>query len=290
MHLNPLGFLQSLEREPIMAIIHGYFDESGKQADHPVVTFTGVCVSQSRLKEFDDAWNVLLRQYGLKALHMAKASRLPENNGPLMPRHQTFDQRIDLLLPFAECMRKHLEMGLIQAYDVRGFKSISPAAKVGIGDPSDPYYLAFLRGLVEFVDYIHDDDRIALICDDDEATALGCYSHYRGVRRAYEPVRRKLVSLSFANDEYFPALQAADMLAFLSRLEAKKMFYSDYNPFRRLFYELTKSSNPGEAQWFALFAPEEKLVDLGAALARLGIKKPKKKVTKHQKRLARSVK
>jgi hypothetical protein len=79
---NPLGFLKSLKRRPFLAILHAYFDESGKQSDHPAVTFTGVCVSEFRLSAFDDAWKALLRQYGIKALHMAKASRLKENNGP----------------------------------------------------------------------------------------------------------------------------------------------------------------------------------------------------------------
>jgi len=77
-----------------MAILHAYFDESGKKDDHPVVTFTGVCLSQSRLQGFDDAWNELLRRYGLNSLHMAKASRLKEANGSKMPRHQSIEEEL----------------------------------------------------------------------------------------------------------------------------------------------------------------------------------------------------
>jgi uncharacterized protein DUF3800 len=55
-----------------MAIIHAFFDESGKHKDHPVVTFCGVCAPQSKLQQFDDAWNGLLRHYGLSSLHMAQ--------------------------------------------------------------------------------------------------------------------------------------------------------------------------------------------------------------------------
>jgi hypothetical protein len=58
-----------------------------------------------------------------------------------------------------------------------------------------------------------------MICDDDRSTAWDCYWHYRGIKAANEDVREKIVSLGFPNDQYFPALQAADMLAYLSRLE-----------------------------------------------------------------------
>ena len=255
-----------------MAILHAYFDESGKQSDHPTVTFTGVCVSDSRLSDFDDAWNALLGQYGIKALHMAKASRLKENNGPKMPRHQPIDERIEALKPFSDCINTHLEVGLSQAIDVQGFGKLTKEAKKGLGSPDDPYYLAFARGLIEIVGYVQDNEKISLICDDDEDTAWGCYSHYRAIRRVHEKVKEKVVSLTFANDEYFPALQAADMLAFLSRLQAKKEFYGDFNQFEKLFIHLVTERGPGHAMWFKMYADEKKLIDLGKSMGKLKLK------------------
>ena len=259
-----------------MPILHAYFDESGKMGDHPVVTLTEVCVSQVRLKSFDDAWNVLLGQYGLKSLHMAKASRLKENNGPKMPRHQSPQERIAALIPFADCINEHLEFGLMQTIDVQGFKSLTVSAKAGIGSPDDPLYLAFARGLLEIASHVRDNDKLSLICDDDENTAWGCYSHYRAIRRADTAVKEKLVSFSFSNDEYFPALQAADMVAFLSRLEARRRFYGDEYLFYNLFRHLVAEQPAGQMQWFAMFANEAKLNDLGTSLGKLKVKKPKK--------------
>ena len=256
-----------------MAILNTYFDESGKQNDHPVVTFTGVCASQSRISAFDDAWGMLLRQYGLKSLHMAKASRLKEGSGPLMPRHQLIEDRVKALLPFADCINDHLEIGLFQAIDVQGFKLLTKEAKRGIGSPDDPHYLAFARGLVEVINYVQDDDKISLICDDDENTAWGCYVHYRAIRKVHTDVKNKIVALAFANDEYFPALQAADMVAFLTRLEAKKEFYDDFNMFGTLFEHLVKNQGPGRMKWFKCFAKNQTLKELGTSLGKL---KPKK--------------
>jgi len=189
-----------------MAILYAYFDESGKKDDHPVVTFTGVCLTQSRLQGFDEAWNELLRRCGLKSLHMAKASRLKEANGPTMPRHQPIEERIDALIPFADCINEHFEVGLLQALDVKGFNKLTDEAKKGLGSPDDPHYLAFARGLLEIVGYVQGDDKISLICDDDIQTAWDCYRHYRAIRRADSDVNSKVASLSFADDEYFPAL------------------------------------------------------------------------------------
>ncbi len=253
-----LGFLQSLQREPLMAMLYGYFDESGKQSDHPVVTFAGVCVPQLELKTFDDAWNGLLRQYGLRSLHMAKASRLREKVGDKMLRGQTADERNDSLIPFADCINDHLEVGLIQAIDVEGFKSMSKNARAKLGNADDPYYVAFARAMLELLRYVHEDDRISVICDDDEDTAWDCYQHYRGIRRARADVRKRTISISFADDEHFPALQAADMVAFLARLEAKAAFYGDQYSFRRLFDHLITEKGVGHARWFTMFADKQK--------------------------------
>jgi len=261
-----LGFLESIEREPLMAILYAYFDESGKKSDHPVVTVASVCATQARLQQFDDAWNVLLRHYGLASLHMARASRLSEKCGPKMPKGQSADERMDALTPFAECINKHLEYGLIKALDINGFNALAEKLRAGLGDPDDPYYLAFIRAMLELDAHTREDDRISLICDDDTETAWDCYRHYRSVRRVHDKLRKKTIALSFADDEYFPALQASDMVAFLSRLEAKSRFYRDRYSFRRLFEYLTTEKGVNCMKWGALFADEAKLLDLSKAL------------------------
>jgi hypothetical protein len=183
-----------------MAVILCYCDESGKQGDHPVVTFSGLCLAQPKLAAFDDAWNTLLR--------------LSEKHGPKMPRGQTASERIKALIPFADCINQHFELGLVQALDIAGFNAMSKDARAKIGSPNDPYFIAFMRGGGEVLDYAHDEDKVSIICDDDRATALDCYRHYRGLCTAHEKWRDKIISLTFADDRYFPALQAADMLAF----------------------------------------------------------------------------
>jgi hypothetical protein len=245
-----------------MAIFHAYFDESGKKSDHPVVTFSAICLPQSKLQAFDDAWKALLRTYQIPALHMALASRLSRKYGPLMPANQTETERIEGLKEFADCINAHAELGLMQAMEVKGFNALSKNARAKLGSPTDPYYIAFMRGVLEIIDYIGEDDRVSLICDDDAETALDCYRHYRALRRASERIRKKTISLSFADDTYFPSLQAADMVAFLSRLEAKRHFYRDHYSFPALFYHMVKERGSGNMAWRKVFLDENKMKEI----------------------------
>jgi hypothetical protein len=257
-----------------MAILHCYFDESGKHKDHPVVTFSGVCITQSKLQQFDDAWNALLRQYGMPWLHMKEVSQLSRKICDKMPYRQSEGDRNAALVPFADCINRHFEYGLIQAMDVEGFNSLSKNARFKLGNTTDPYYIAFVRGLLELVNYVQGDDKLSIICDDDKATAWDCYRHYRGICRVHAEVRDKTVSLTFADDKYFPALQAADMLAFLSRLEAKMRFYGIPYSFRKIYLTLTDQREAGNTEWRAAFIDKDKFQGLSDAIDKKPSKRP----------------
>jgi hypothetical protein len=126
-----------------MAILSAYFDESGKSGDHPVVTFCGVCGSRSRVSHFTDNWEGLLRHYQLEELHMTRAGNPSIALSGKIPS-QSLPDRIAALKPFADCINESLEFGLLQAWDVEGFKNLSQKAKRALGDPKDPYYTAFV--------------------------------------------------------------------------------------------------------------------------------------------------
>jgi Protein of unknown function (DUF3800) len=238
-----------------VALHIAFFDESGKKDDHPVVTFAGVCARQDKLQAFNAQWKALLGQYGITSLHMKDASDLNKQVGS-MNAGQSFLERTNALIPFADCINEHLELGLIQAWDVKGFLGMDQKVKDGVGNPSDPYYLAFARAVSELVDHVAADDRIELICDHDSETATECELHYQGMSAVDEQIRLKVVSLSFADDESFPALQAADLVAYLSRREARFMFYGQNYGFRPLFDHMTKRQAAGKMNWQAMFANE----------------------------------
>ncbi|MHB8487063.1 MAG: DUF3800 domain-containing protein [Candidatus Acidiferrales bacterium] len=238
-----------------MAVLQVYLDESGKQSDHALIAICCVCAPARKIDKFGDDWNGLLRQYGVAEFHMKRASQYSRSWGKV-PK-QTLDDRIEALKPFADCIGDNLELGIIQAWDVKGFKEIPPQFRAKIGNVQDPYYIAFVRALLELSDYAKGDDVLSIVCDYDIATAWECYRHYLGVRKAHEGVRRKTASISFADDKFFPALQAADMVAFLTRHEARDEFYGIHNKWLGLFNCVVRERET-KMQWQKMFADEQK--------------------------------
>jgi hypothetical protein len=137
--------------------------------------------------------------------------------------------------------------------------------RAGLGNPKDPNYVTFALAMIRIQKYCQPDDRIAIVCDHDDETASGFYGYYKGIRHQHRKMQESMVSISFADDRYFPSLQAADMLAYLTRLEAKRMWYNerhDYGPLIEYLLD-TKSKAPGKAaQWFVMFNDEAKLRSL----------------------------
>jgi hypothetical protein len=247
-----------------MGILSAYFDESGKSGDHPVVTFGGVCGSRARVSHFTDNWEGLLRWYQLDELHMKRAGNPSFALSNKIPPH-TLPERIAALKPFADCINESLEVGLLQAWDVEGFKNLSQRAKRGLGDPRDPYYTAFARALLELEHYVQDGDYLSLVCDDDAQTSWECYQHYRAIRIVHEDIKRKTVSLAFADSKAFPALQAADMVSWLARREARLKFYGDDFPMHELLEYLIEPKRPGKMQWMQMFADKPTIKGLSDA-------------------------
>jgi Protein of unknown function (DUF3800) len=227
-----------------MAFFQSFFDESGKFKDHRVVAFCGFGSYPSELAEFDKQWNYQLRRTGMSALHMVDAYRIGKKLSPTIGP-QTLKERINELKPFADCV------------------------KLG--------------------------ERIGIMCDDDEETAWncindylglgvacvfeveGCYALYRRVKKLKPEAKRSLAALTFANDEHFPALQAADMLSFLCRMEANRQFYGTPYDFLPLFKYLTRERGTSAITWRVAFKDKTALEPLGVSLA-------KPKPTKRQQR------
>jgi len=245
-----------------------YCDESGKHKVQPVITVTGVGVTKDRHDKFDTEWRALLRAYELEELHMSRVADLTQRVGHMMPSNQPIDARIDALLPFADCINQTMEYGLVQAWDVKGYAHLTLDVKRVLGGANDPYFMAFVRGCLEIVDHVLVDDRVLIICDDDLTTAWDTYLHYRAMRDAEPTFRKKTIGITFADSEHFPALQAADLVAFLARLQARSEFYKVANDWRRLYeYVITPPrERAGIMRWHHMFADEQRLRDMATSM------------------------
>src|SRR5882724_3446311 len=100
-----------------------YFDESGKFHDHRVVAFGGVICSAEGMDPFFEDWHGCLDQNGLRVLTMKEVLR---HDRPLSPKKPALgvEARTAALLPFIECIRRHLWIVTGIALDVKAFESL----------------------------------------------------------------------------------------------------------------------------------------------------------------------
>jgi hypothetical protein len=131
-------------------------------------------------------------------------------------------------MPFAELIRQHFEFGVGVAFDVLAFKGLPSHAQSLLGN--DTHYAAFERSVHELVRHVAGPGAYAsMVLDDEEKYSKECYDLLTKMKLAYPDVREKLVSIAFADDKAYPALQAADMLSSLTRLESQRRFFgTDY--------------------------------------------------------------
>jgi len=231
------------EREPLMAAIYAHFDESGKFKDQAVVSFCGVIGNLSQVVSFDKEWRSFLHRQRLQHLTMKDALKF---NTPLSKSKPALgvEKRSSVLRSFADIITAHFEIGLGAAVDVRAHQAPSnKKARRILGE--DPHYTAFLRVLLELLEFADEDDKISLVCDDEQTTALPCYEYYRRVKSTWPTATKKLVNICFADDKAVTSLQAADMLSSLVRLEAKRRFNGSAYDFQSVFDALV-TPRPGK--------------------------------------------
>jgi len=231
-----------------------------------VVSFCGFCSPLTKVKNFEDEWNGLLRSFGLSSLTMKRALR---RKIPFSPntKAESIEERNKALQPFINCIRAHFEFGRAITIDVRAYKRWPAQARKRVGGSDDPHYFAFLSALVGVAKYVGSDDRFNLICDDDKQTAFNCYRLYGRARTIEPALKSKLMSITFADDDAIVPLQAADLLASLCRLESGRRFYREYYEYVPAFNMLT---GPGTGiRWATNFYGPEKMEELAERLLKL---------------------
>lgn len=216
----------------VMASLYGYFDESGKFLDHPIVVFAGFVDGFQPWYEFYGKWNQWLRHYEITALHAAEALRHSQPYGKMKagsPEDRTSD-----ILPFVREITSGIELAVLAAVDVRAYKTAHSLIhqKYGV----DPHYFAFNLAVRQMLTHfeIPKKHTFGLICDEDEEKAIRCYGLLKKLKREYPEVRDRVKNICFGDDIEHPQLQAADLFSYITRLEAQRQFAQKDHPYKDL--------------------------------------------------------
>jgi hypothetical protein len=235
-----------------MLTISTFFDESGKFKDHDVVSFGGVVSPSAHFGEaFSKDWARCLNAIGIQTLTMKEALNADRPLSTKTPATGV-DNRIAVLLPFIDCIRKHLMVITAIAIDVRAYAAMPSHYHQAMGD--NPFFTAFTRSLLAVLEATDAEDKISLICDDEEEAAWPMYQLFRKVKIMYPDAREKLRAITFADDRWSFGLQAADLVVSLARQEAGRRFFGVEYQYGSLFSALSNSTpKDGDTFWLIQF-------------------------------------
>ena len=255
----------------LVVALEAFFDESGKFHSGPVVSLACVVGNSGDLDAFNPAWGSALVRADLACL-AAKEAFL--TNKPLSSRipAQTVSERIETLKPFIEAIQQHLQIGVIAVFDVKAYEAASKKVRHHFGlSTKDPIYAAFLRIVLELVGTVkHPQEGIGMVCDDEEQTAEPFYRYWRRLKKIDPKARKHLACLTFADDEVFPALQAADLLSSLSRLEARRIFFGEEYDWKPMHDSLVTTAPAGRFWAKPFYVGEAMINQLAASFVAAG--------------------
>jgi hypothetical protein len=236
-------------------VFSGFIDESGKFKDHRIICLGCVASFNQHVDEFAREWGRLLALNGMRSFHANKALK---HHVPLGTKTAAIGlkARIDSLLPFIHCIRMYLAVAVGCWIDVKAFKSLPSHFFQVFGH--DPAYMAFVRTILILSDFTPDRDGTVLVCDEDEETALAFYRLYRRVKKVVPEIKRKLAAISFGDDDAIFAVQAADLVASMVRLDALSRRDKKKHQYRPLFEALTAQPKKIERIWFVGIAQGDK--------------------------------
>jgi hypothetical protein len=212
-----------MESVNLMAFLVAFFDESGKWKDHKVISFCGLAADNDHWETFHSEWTYALRHNGIKKLHISEGQL--KFHRPLSPKRPALgkEARLQVLRQFVSIIKTHLEYGIAFTLDVAAFNELGSAQRRKL--ENDPHLLVFKSAVVDLREYVaQTQSTVGMICDDEERYSIECYRLFSKLRTQDPSIRKTIVSFGFADDEYFTQLQAADLLAYVSRCEAAQRF------------------------------------------------------------------
>jgi len=239
-----------------MIVLNAYFDESGKQNQERFVTFAGF-VSES-WDDFNRVWGNRLRKYKLDGgLHLSESDM------------QANAQKLEMYSEFIKVIRLYVEKGIAIAADTGGFQAIHQDIREYLYD--DAHFIAVESALIDLKDFSSatPDVSVNVICDDDPLKACSMYKLYNRFLQTHTKARKMFRSIAFADDKFYPQLQAADLLAWVGRAEARHRFYNEDFPLRRLYHEFCRQDPNDILEFESGVWTREKLANLKPIKKRL---------------------
>ena len=206
-----------------MAHVHMFCDESGKGHSSDFVTFCGYLGNNDQWQSFASKWSALRVALRVPPIHMGAILHADEHPQWSVVKKRWGDEwdarREDMLKRFSQLIydEKLLCVGAI--VDCHAFKTAA-IPKLRAKLDNDPHYLAFqwtITTSIRNVEWGDSDALLGLLIDDDYDKAVHCYGLLHALKKDLPEVKKRISGICFCNDEKYPGIQAADIIAHESR-------------------------------------------------------------------------
>ncbi len=189
------------------------FDESGTHQGSELIVFGGLIAHQEELNKLSHEWNRRLEKFdrSVPFFHMVEFNR--KYQSATEPERQTMES---LVSDLADIFCERVTEGCLNSITASEFRALPQEQRKRY---KDPFYYAFEAGISTLAKVSSNPaDNISLTCDDSE-DAEDCLAAFKRLKRKHPDMIPKLPSISFADDRFYPPLQAADMFAYCYRAE-----------------------------------------------------------------------
>jgi hypothetical protein len=192
--------------------LFAYFDESGKWHDQDGrICLCGFVCDGEHWSIFEKEWFALLKKHSFTVIHMS------EFYSQCQKRGWSDEKANEVLTEFVDKIRERVQFAFGIAVEGKHFRH---KFKIAGKPPKDPKRFYTHRLLKRMRNAFVDSGfplSVAITFDEDEEFSIDCYKIISRLRRDHSDIRELVVSISFAVDDVFTPLQAADILAHLTR-------------------------------------------------------------------------
>ncbi len=221
------------------AMLHGYFDESGKFKDHDVISLCGWIGQLQDWELLAQEWQDALTRHDLTDIHMAQMKGQDR-----------------VLEEFADIIKGRVICGVGSALNTKLYRSMPETFQKRAGHP---HFLVFSAVIKQAIDRIEEfakhvglgkDVFLSLIFDQDEQLSQECFRLLNKLKKIDSRVRERVTGVCFCNRRQLFPLQAADMIAYETRAEIDRRANHPEQQVSRLFSRMSTKHPSGKPDGF----------------------------------------
>jgi hypothetical protein len=244
-----------------------FLDESGHFNSTDYMCMAGYIATDQGWDALCAGWRTLLREtYKIPSIHMRE---IMSAKGKSPAAAWDIDRKVSMLRDFIFLIRKHTEVGFGCAIDARHYRDVVKTIAAGAdeyGLKSRPFkaqmfcMARIVKLIVRYLDEsgaLEDQRKTSLVFDDDEQYSKLCYALLCDLKKHVPSIKKDIVNICFANDEWYYPLQAADLLSYATCNELRKgaNAWKETN----VFADLLKDSDPsyGKRYYSELWSDDE---------------------------------